>query len=112
TLPPTLSGYLFPTLKTANNINQAAFRYLWLVLRACVWFNVWRVRNDRAFRADLPEQSLSGRRKSLNCTYTTASSMNPSNLACYDSLDFSHSTSDDNSISYHGSRSRSRETRC
>ncbi|KDO18797.1 hypothetical protein SPRG_15922 [Saprolegnia parasitica CBS 223.65] len=25
--------------------------YLWPVLRACVWFNVWRVWNDRNFRA-------------------------------------------------------------
>ncbi|KDO29774.1 hypothetical protein SPRG_04890 [Saprolegnia parasitica CBS 223.65] len=37
-----------------SNMHQAAFRYLWPVLRACVWFNVWRVRNDRVFRADLP----------------------------------------------------------
>ncbi|KDO22627.1 hypothetical protein SPRG_21109 [Saprolegnia parasitica CBS 223.65] len=54
TLPTTLSGYLYSTPKTASNMHQAAFRYLWPVLRACVWFNVWRVRNDRVFRADLP----------------------------------------------------------
>ncbi|OQR87928.1 hypothetical protein ACHHYP_07832 [Achlya hypogyna] len=54
TLPTTLSGYLYSTPKTASNMHQRAFRYLWPVLRACVWFNVWRVRNDRVFRADLP----------------------------------------------------------
>ncbi|EQC32706.1 hypothetical protein SDRG_09679 [Saprolegnia diclina VS20] len=53
-LPTTLSGYLYSTPKTASNMHRAAFRYLWPVLRACVWFNVWRVRNDRVFRADLP----------------------------------------------------------
>ncbi len=54
TLPTTLSGYLYSTPKTASNMHQRAFRYLWPVLRACVWFNVWRVRNDRVFRTDLP----------------------------------------------------------
>ena len=53
-LPTTLSGYLYSTPKTASNMHQRAFRYLWPVLRACVWFNVWRVRNDRVFRTDLP----------------------------------------------------------
>ncbi|EQC40229.1 hypothetical protein SDRG_02877 [Saprolegnia diclina VS20] len=47
-------GYLYSTPKTASDMHRAAFRYLWPVLRACVWFNVWRVRNDRVFRADLP----------------------------------------------------------
>ncbi|KDO32046.1 hypothetical protein SPRG_03264 [Saprolegnia parasitica CBS 223.65] len=40
TLPKTLSGYLYSTPKTASNMHRAAFRYLWSVLRACVWFNV------------------------------------------------------------------------
>ncbi|KDO29717.1 hypothetical protein SPRG_05666 [Saprolegnia parasitica CBS 223.65] len=44
--------YVLPL--TASNMHQAAFRYLWPMLRACVWFNVWRVRNDRAFHSDLP----------------------------------------------------------
>ncbi|OQS05982.1 hypothetical protein THRCLA_20476 [Thraustotheca clavata] len=53
-LPTTLVGILFSTPKTAHNSHQAAFGYLWPVLRACVWFNVWRVQNDRVFRSDLP----------------------------------------------------------
>ncbi|OQR86562.1 hypothetical protein ACHHYP_10410 [Achlya hypogyna] len=54
TLPRTLVAFLFSTPKTASNIHQAAFGSIWPVLRACVWFNVWRVRNDRVFRSDLP----------------------------------------------------------
>ncbi|EQC39429.1 hypothetical protein SDRG_03632 [Saprolegnia diclina VS20] len=53
-LPTALSGYLYSTPTTASNMQRAVFRYRWPVLRACVWFNVWRVRNDRVFRADLP----------------------------------------------------------
>ncbi|OQR97510.1 hypothetical protein ACHHYP_10901 [Achlya hypogyna] len=35
-------------------VYQSPFNYVWSVLYSCVWFNVWRVRNDWTFRSDLP----------------------------------------------------------
>lgn len=56
-LPSTLKGFLFDTLKTTYLLYQGAFNQIWPIIRACVWFHIWRVRNDRTFRPDLPTPS-------------------------------------------------------
>jgi hypothetical protein len=54
TIPDTLALRLFSQPTPSRRSFRAPCTQVWKILRACVWFQLWRVRNDRAFRSDLP----------------------------------------------------------
>ena len=56
-LPEKLHEFIFASPSTTPRAHQDAFDTLWPLLRACVWFHVWRARNDSTFRPDLPQAS-------------------------------------------------------
>ncbi|OQR85964.1 hypothetical protein ACHHYP_11133 [Achlya hypogyna] len=53
-LPSTIAAFVFDTPEAGCPMYQTAFNGVWPVQRACVWWHIWRERNNRTFRPDLP----------------------------------------------------------
>nr|AIG56300.1 secreted protein [Achlya hypogyna] len=48
--PTSLQNFIFKTPHLRRPWQRAAFDSLWPILRACIWFTIWKRRNDAVFR--------------------------------------------------------------
>ncbi|OQR89720.1 hypothetical protein ACHHYP_06096 [Achlya hypogyna] len=53
--PSSLEECLFGSPHLTRPWLRVAFAPVWPIVRACVWFTLWKARNDNIFRPDSPE---------------------------------------------------------